>query len=279
MPRWFGLLGSWALLILALAVTGVAAAAEYMNIKESRRFSRFDEIDRLLAEQHKEEIAQMKREMDERGKNVQKLQSSLQTADDKLQDLRDTDQTILVSTAENKVYVKRGEKTVFEAVCSTGSGKTLIENGRTMVFNTPIGKFRIIEKEENPKWVPPDWHYIEEARKRGTDVVRLERGDSWGGLYVSGKNVYTPSGYPLPEGEVIEWGGMIVIPPIGTRQREFGEVLGRYRLNLGDGYALHGTQMTKDLGRSVSHGCVRLGDSDIAYLYQIANVGDEVIIY
>jgi lipoprotein-anchoring transpeptidase ErfK/SrfK len=70
-----------------------------------------------------------------------------------------------------------------------------------------------------------------------------------------------------------------VIPPVGTRQRQFEKVLGSHRLNLGDGYALHGTQQTAQLGRSVSHGCVRLGDDDIRRLYEMAKVGDEVIIY
>jgi L,D-transpeptidase YbiS len=74
-------------------------------------------------------------------------------------------------------------------------------------------------------------------------------------------------------------GDAIVIPPVGTPQRSFDKVLGKYRLNLGDGYAIHGTQETSKLGRAVSHGCVRLGDEDIERLYQIANVGDEVIIY
>jgi len=57
------------------------------------------------------------------------------------------------------------------------------------------------------------------------------------------------------------------------------KVLGAHRLNLGDGYALHGTQQVSQLGRSVSHGCVRLHNKDIERLYQIAKVGDEVIIY
>lgn len=279
MRRWLGLLGSWALLIFAISVCGVAAAAEIINMRESRRFARYEEIDRYLADQRKGEIAALRQEMNTSVKGVKTLENKVASADTALQDLRDTDQTILVSTAENKVYVKKGEQTVFQAVCSTGSGKTLIENGRTMVFQTPIGKFRIIKKEENPVWVPPDWHYIEEARKRGTNVVRLSHGDSYAGLSVRGKDVVTSSGEPLPPGEVIEWGGVIVIPPVGTRQRQFDKVLGSYRLNLGDGYALHGTQRTDELGQSVSHGCVRLGDNDIKYLYQIANVGDEVIIY
>jgi lipoprotein-anchoring transpeptidase ErfK/SrfK len=33
------------------------------------------------------------------------------------------------------------------------------------------------------------------------------------------------------------------------------------------------------LGRNVSHGCVRLHNDDIAQLFAMANVGDEVIIY
>jgi len=38
-------------------------------------------------------------------------------------------------------------------------------------------------------------------------------------------------------------------------------------------------QQVSQLGRSVSHGCVRLHNTDIERLYQIAKVGDEVIIY
>ena len=69
------------------------------------------------------------------------------------------------------------------------------------------------------------------------------------------------------------------VPPVGSPQRQFAGVLGKYRLELGDGYGIHGTDEPEKLGHSVSHGCVRLGDDDIAKLYQIANVGDEVIIY
>jgi hypothetical protein len=35
-------------------------------------------------------------------------------------DIPDTGQTILVSTAENRLYVRQGGQTVFQAVCSTG---------------------------------------------------------------------------------------------------------------------------------------------------------------
>jgi lipoprotein-anchoring transpeptidase ErfK/SrfK len=83
----------------------------------------------------------------------------------------------------------------------------------------------------------------------------------------------------LPAGEIITAGDAVVIPPLGVPQRQFDEVLGTHRLNLGDGYALHGTQQVAQLGRSVSHGCVRLRNEDIEHLYQLTDVGAEVIIY
>jgi lipoprotein-anchoring transpeptidase ErfK/SrfK len=74
-------------------------------------------------------------------------------------------------------------------------------------------------------------------------------------------------------------GGAIVVPPHGTPQRKFDKVLGKYRLNLGGGYGIHGTMYPDQLGRSVTHGCVRLGDADIEKLFAMANVGDQVLIY
>ena len=83
----------------------------------------------------------------------------------------------------------------------------------------------------------------------------------------------------LPPGEVIEAGGAVVVPPYGTPQRKFDKVLGKYRLNLGGGYGIHGTMYPDQLGRSVTHGCVRLGDADIETLFGMAQVGDQVLIY
>jgi lipoprotein-anchoring transpeptidase ErfK/SrfK len=176
------------------------------------------------------------------------------------------------------VYAHRNGELVFKAVCSTGKNTTFTAGGRTRVFRTPIGRFRIQSKETNPVWVPPDWHFQEEAQKWGLDVVRLQHGNRIGDLYVRGNDVYS-YGYALPPGKLIVRSGAVVIPPVGTRQREFEGVLGTHRLNLGDGYALHGTEAVRDLGRPVSHGCVRLHNEDISRLFEMANVGDEVVIY
>ncbi len=308
MKRWIGFIGSWAMLVLALGLASFAVAGEVINIRDMRRLDRVAKIDRMIAERTGNKAAQLRETAARKTAQVNALQAKLQTVAQQSEDVPDTGQTIIVSTAENKLYVRQNGKTVFEALCSTGKGTTLAMDGKTLVFDTPIGKLKVVSKEENPVWVPPDWHYVEEARKNGMRVVRLNRGQtldastgdaarsrdsgiwSWFGgsggssrvMKVRGDTVVVDEGgyeRELPPGKVIVAGGAIVIPPVDTKQRRHEGVLGRYRLNLGDGYAIHGTQETSKLGQSVSHGCVRLGDEDIARLHAMANVGDAVLIY
>lgn len=307
MPRWIGFLGSWAMLVLALGLTAFAVAGETINIRDQRRLNRLAMIDQMIEERLGNKAGELRKSAQQRTQELNALQGKVQQVAQQTDDLPDTGQTIVISTAENKLYVRRNGVQVFEAVCSTGKGTRLAVDGRTLVFETPIGKLKVVSKEENPVWVPPDWHYIEQARKNGMRVVRLERGHSidkdtgdpagkrdegvwsWFGssgggrvLRVRGNNVVEDSGgyeRVLPPGALIVAGDALVIPPIGTEQRRFDKVLGKYRLNLGDGYAIHGTQETSKLGQSVSHGCVRLGDQDIEQLHAMASVGDTVIIY
>lgn len=278
MPRWVGLLGSWALLVLGLCVLGYAVAAEAITMTDARKLKRVQTIDRMIENQVKAQLATLQKTMSQASSRVTNLQSEVSSTQKQIEDLHDSNFVITVSTTENRVYARRNGQLVFDAVCSTGSNSTLVTGGSTKVFRTPIGRFRIKSKEENPKWVPPDWHYIEEAQKNGLGVVRLQRGQNIGGVYASGSEVYA-DGYTVDPGRMVVRGGAVVIPPIGTRARQFPDVLGTHRLNLGDGYALHGTQAVDKLGQSVSHGCVRLHNNDISQLYQMASVGDEVIIY
>jgi lipoprotein-anchoring transpeptidase ErfK/SrfK len=304
MPRWIGLLGSWALLVLGVGLLVFAVAAETINTRDAAQLRRVATIDELLREHFDQRISLLTMQTAVVEKDVSELQTRVKSTAAQIEELHDSQQTIVVSTAENKLYVIRDGQTVFETIVSTGKGTRLVENGRVTVFDTPVGKFRIRSKEKDPVWVPPDWHYIEEANKRGMRVVQLPSGGAidantgarvssgsgsrwslFGGgpvLKVSGSNVVVESGGSqrvLPKGELITAGRTVVIPPVGTEQRRFDRVLGTHRLNLGDGYALHGTQAVKQLGQSVSHGCVRLRNSDIEKLYEMSSVGDEVIIY
>jgi len=56
-------------------------------------------------------------------------------------------------------------------------------------------------------------------------------------------------------------------------------VLGDYALGIGDGYFLHGTLYTRLLGRNVTHGCVRIGDADLEYLYKNVPLGTRVYLF
>ena len=311
MKRWIGFLGSWALLVLAFGLAAFAIAGETINLREERRLDRVAAIDKMIAARTGNKAEELRGTAAQKTASTNALQAKLQDVAKQTDDVPDTGQTILVSTAENKLYVRRGGQTVFEAVCSTGKGTTLAVDGKTVVFDTPIGKLHVISKEENPQWVPPDWHYVEEARKNGMRVVRLNPGQSidsrtgqpatskpdqgvwsWFGstpavsnptLKVRGDTVVEVgadgSERELEPGKTIVAGDAIVVPPVNTKQRHYDKVLGKYRLEMGNGYGIHGTDEPDKLGQSVSHGCVRLGDSDIEKLYQIANVGDTVIIY
>ena len=199
---------------------------------------------------------------------------------------------LVVSIAENRLWYRQGDSVLFTTRVATGSGKTLVQGtgGQRWQFDTPRGRLVVREKEEQPVWIPPDWHYVEAARKRGLGILRLYRGrpvplKGGGVLTVHGNDVVRrlPDGrvvpYQVTDGREIVADGNIVIPPFGTNQRKYRDVLGTHRLKLGDGYALHGTNLPETIGRSVSHGCVRLRNSDIAVLYAMVPVGTPVYIY
>jgi L,D-transpeptidase YbiS len=73
---------------------------------------------------------------------------------------------IVIDTAQNKLYLKKGDKVLHEAICSTGSGGLLKDpsTDRQWVFETPRGSFRVIRKAEDPVWTKPDWAFVEEGK-------------------------------------------------------------------------------------------------------------------
>lgn len=199
---------------------------------------------------------------------------------------------IVVSMADHRLWYKQGHDVLFTAPVAVGSGKELAggASGGQWRFETPRGKLVVQAKDENPSWVPPDWHYVEQAQKRGLGVVHLERGQS---IATSDGVITTVGGEvvkQLKNGEIVPFGsakegheivagGNIVVPPYGTTARRYSDVLGTRRLDLGDGYGIHGTNEPESIGHSVSHGCVRLLNSDIEKLFPMVAVGTPVYIY
>jgi L,D-transpeptidase YbiS len=87
---------------------------------------------------------------------------------------------IVVDTARNRLYVKRRDAVLLDAVVSTGSG-TILDHpdqpARRWVFDTPRGAFAVQSKLVNPAWVKPDWAFLEEGRAIPSRVAeRVETG-------------------------------------------------------------------------------------------------------
>ena len=200
---------------------------------------------------------------------------------------------IVVSIEENHLWYKRGNEVLFEAPVATGSGKALVSDaggGKQYKFDTPRGRLKVEAKDMNPEWVPPDWHFQEQANKRGLGLAHMERGtvipQSDGSVVkVSGAEIVRQysDGRQVPlqatEGHEIVMNGNILIPPYGVNQRRYAGVLGTRRLELGDGYGIHGTNEPASIGHAASHGCVRLRNEDVEKLYDMVAVGTPVYIY
>ena len=67
--------------------------------------------------------------------------------------------------------------------------------------------------------------------------------------------------------------------PTDPDDRMAPDMMGEYGLHLGHGYLIHGTLYERLLGRSVTHGCVRLGRDDLRAVYAASKIGTPVIIY
>ena len=308
-----GFLGSWTLAIIAAGVAGLAVAAEVANLRDAVRIRAWTGSTgcsgRASSGRGRRDL---KGEASEREGHVGELHSQLASVTlDLDKPLRLDAQTILISTAENRLWVRRGRETVFQAVVSTGKGTTLEIDGRKMTFDTPTGRFKIRSEGGEPglgaaRLALRRGGAKEEARPRARQARRRHRrGDG----PAPSRRPEAASGRSWTEGEKaprrvlkVKKDSIVEVQPDGSereiepgsssaperpsscrrsdsKQRRIEKTLGRYRLNLGDGYALHGTQATSQLGRSVSHGCVRLADDDLQKLYEMAKVGDEVIIY
>jgi lipoprotein-anchoring transpeptidase ErfK/SrfK len=78
-----------------------------------------------------------------------------------------------------------------------------------------------------------------------------------------------------------DWAFLEAGEPIPSKSAERAEpgAMGDYALGLGQGYFIHGTLYKRMLGRNVSHGCVRLGDEDLAHLYRNLPIGTRVFIF
>lgn len=68
-------------------------------------------------------------------------------------------------------------------------------------------------------------------------------------------------------------------PPIMSERQGIPKVLGDYALYLQNGYMIHGTIQDADLGKYLTHGCVRMGKQDLKAIYDFVPIGTKVYVY
>ena len=195
---------------------------------------------------------------------------------------------LIVSLQDKRLWAIVGEDTVLNAPVATAKGTTLKYGNRAWTFRTPRGMRSVLRKEADPIWIPPDWLYAEVATEYNLRLRKIERGqpiklsdgrslvvrDTLVG--VIGKDAHF---YELPVDEHIVFDSTLFVPPTGTKNRRVEGELGKYRLDLGEGYLLHGTPDKESIGFAATHGCIRLRDEDIEWLYTYVPVGTKVYIF
>ncbi|MBD2606923.1 L,D-transpeptidase [Scytonema hofmannii FACHB-248] len=125
---------------------------------------------------------------------------------------------LLLVLKQRKLYVYQGDVLLTSYPVAIGKPK----------WETPTGKFKVLNMIENPAWENP---FVSK-----TEVVppglKNPLGERWIGFWTDGKN-------------------------------EIG---------------FHGTYKRDSVGKSISHGCVRLYNEDVRKLYEIVKIGTSVTV-
>lgn len=112
-------------------------------------------------------------------RSLANLQSDNRYLKQRMKNMTQDGVSIVVDSANNRLFLKKGSRVIREAVVSCGSGAVLKDPQKKTiwVFDTPRGVFSVKTKRVAPVWTKPDWAFIEEGEKiPGTLQGRLEQG-------------------------------------------------------------------------------------------------------
>ena len=194
---------------------------------------------------------------------------------------------LIVSLQDAHLWAIVGKDTVLSAPAAVAKGTTLTFGKSSWTFATPRGMRTVLGKNADPVWQPPEWLYAETAKEHDLKLGHIEAGQKIklsDGRFLSVRDglVGVLDGgqfAALPTDEHIVFDGKLYVPPLGSKNRIVEGELGKYRLNMGEGFLLHGTPYQESIGLAATHGCVRLRDEDIEWLYDHVPVGTKVYIY
>ena len=218
--------------IIVLSAMVIVWAEFYLPVRESVGLDIFRLAFRMYST--RAGVMKMRLEMPKFVPEIEHLTGSVKQLAEQFATAFSNDIYVVVNPNGNRLFLRRGQKMLLEAVISTGKNDTLKSGSRTWVFQTPRGIMSVIRKKKDPIWIKPDWAF-------------LEKGES--------------------------------IPALKSPLRNEKGVLGGYMLDLGGGVMIHGTPLENLLGRSVTHGCIRVGSEDLKVLYDSVPIGTKVFIF
>ncbi len=174
------------------------------------------------------------------------------------------------------------------AVPSGGSGAGAPEapagRGRAPALWSARGTYIVVDRENNRLWLWRNGSVVLEAIvSTGSRTTLKEAGGarrSW--MFDTPKGEFVIRGrranpvWVKPDWAFLEEGRE---PPVALKERVETGSLGEWALDLGNGYMIHGTLYERLLGRSITHGCIRVGRDDLRVLAPAVGRGTRVFIF
>jgi len=147
----------------------------------------------------------------------------------------------------------------------------------------PAGTYVVVDQTQNRLYIMNDDQIVRTAVcSAGSGMVLKASGSSKKWVFDTPRGVFKVRSkipYPIwkkPDWAFVEEGKTL---PKNPADRFESGTLGKYALYLEDGYMIHGTLYTRLLGRSVTHGCIRLGPEDLQAVWDAVPVGSSVYIF
>jgi len=148
---------------------------------------------------------------------------------------------------------------------------------------SPTGTYVVVDQTQNRLYIMNDDKIVRTAVcSAGSGMVLKAAGSSKKWVFDTPRGVFkVRNKIPNPIWKKPDWAfaeeGKTL--PTNPADRFESGTLGKYALYLEDGYMIHGTLYTRLLGRSVTHGCIRLGPDDLQAVWDAVPVGSSVYIF
>jgi L,D-transpeptidase YbiS len=147
----------------------------------------------------------------------------------------------------------------------------------------PTGTYVVVDQTQNRLYIMHDDQIVRTSVcSAGSGMVLKAAGSSKKWVFDTPRGVFKVRNkisnpiWKKPDWAFVEEGKTL---PTNPEDRFESGTLGKYALYLEDGYMIHGTLYTRLLGRSVTHGCIRLGPEDLQAVWDAVPIGSSVYIF